>query len=1052
MPIAVQVPIRIRVDVHALADPSGKALSETFAPALLRALENSRAVVLEDRGGYQTVQLALPSFTWLGEGLSAVSEERRVAIERTIGQWIEQLAQGAGLFDFVQDQESAPLPLSETPRESFDPLRHDETFDLYSVPSYDRGKKTSVRVKAKKRRSPPKGRKEYGWIAIDRRGRENEPLDRGNPIDEAVFLRMIDPAIEHWGNRPLGTLWGYIWYQTNKRYGYYFEDYGSLDKPIIRSHLLPNLIESRWDGEQWVDDESQIPIGIATVRVLTTASSVQQLRENAMALWASEIRDDLTADAEKKRILISKKTIEDAVAAEVVRRTEEWEKQLEKNPIAILELRVGGHVTSLAVPASFAWEGTAELLPVTRLEVVQDTPKKKKGKGPQLATDSGNGAAPGTGKKTGQGAGAGQKEGTGTGQEEYRGPVIVFDTPQATSPGGLAYPQVPLDLAALDYLAALERLLHRDYECESYEGEPAVSELGEQGELLKSLITEIAGRLQIPPCDYAAQFLLMATQTITVRAHDIGEFAAQSRAGEMGFTRAATNGKGNLRTIEFRPTASPAIQYLRFLARVFPLITGLSRAVDDVYKTRFNDFDDDRPYSFNRWWIDLHADLNGELQDAVGRIFMASCRVLMLQLLRSSAVEIQKRINVLPQYAPIFEKLVLTQLMEIEELKELKRRLSEKIKSPSIGQQIAGKVLVSWRDAHHGLGTLLTPTPSFLPEGAGEFVQRGSSYAIRDEKGFEWTLQQLDESIEIRQNTAVAIDPLVQQITDMPYLKMLVDQNPMAIRTELARLLQEMAESNREITDDVCDKFVEAFRMGKIQDDQPGGTFGWGYELSGIHLQAHELIGEFFDGDHNYQSGVYWLFRHEESRRDSIAFITFTGITLLSILCPPLGEIVGVAVSIYDYHEAQEKKALYRALINPTEIISWAEVEMELFAAELGIALSFIPYVSRTLKLGTSGVKTLVKEGVRDSARATLQAGREALTLEGAAAIVGTLKDRFTKDMAEALKHGLIVAFTEEVIKNEIMDVIISKVVFDPIVEAIYREYGLEPEPSTGED
>ena len=142
-----------------------------------------------------------------------------------------------------------------------------------------------------------------------------------------------------------------------------------------------------------------------------------------------------------------------------------------------------------------------------------------------------------------------------------------------------------------------------------------------------------------------------------------------------------------------------------------------------------------------------------------------------------------------------------------------------------------------------------------------------------------------------------------------------------------------------------------------------------------------------------------------------------------------------------DYNKALEKKALFRSLIDPDLVISRAEVEAELFAAELGLALTFLPHGKKILSGARTGIEVVSRQGVRDSARALVTQARRGLTRQGAAAAARAIRERFGRGVAEALKDDFAVALSIELVTDQAMDLFMSKLLIDPTVDLIFREY-----------
>src|SRR4029079_17588032 len=90
---------------------------------------------------------------------------------------------------------------------------------------------------------------------------------------------------------------------------------------------------------------------------------------------------------------------------------------------------------------------------------------------------------------------------------------------------------------------------------------------------------------------------------------------------------------------------------------------------------------------------------------------------------------------------------------------------------------------------------------------------------------------------------------------------------------------------------------------------------------------------------------VNWLF--DSMNRSLLEAVLSIDIMILSVLCPPLGEALNLAGSAWQYGEAEERLAAWKGLIDPVEVMNYAELEAELFARKLGLAFAAIPYAGR---------------------------------------------------------------------------------------------------------
>ena len=138
-------------------------------------------------------------------------------------------------------------------------------------------------------------------------------------------------------------------------------------------------------------------------------------------------------------------------------------------------------------------------------------------------------------------------------------------------------------------------------------------------------------------------------------------------------------------------------------------------------------------------------------------------------------------------------------------------------------------------------------------------------------------------------------------------------------------------------------------------------------------------------------------------------------------MCAPLAFVVGGALSIYHYHGRRKRRAI-QGVARSGLIISRAEVEAELFAAELGMVLSFIPDAGPILRREqTSGV-------VQGEARVVARAlGRR-------------LARRITVDMVRALKEILLCLFAKALTTAQGMNLFLGKLLIEPTIAQMQRD------------
>jgi hypothetical protein len=558
--------------------------------------------------------------------------------------------------------------------------------------------------------------------------------------------------------------------------------------------------------------------------------------------------------------------------------------------------------------------------------------------------------------------------------------------------------------------------------CEPFLGEPSVDELGADGAALRHMITAIARALGIAPCEFAGNFARLAAAAIAGRAATISELGA---TGGEAYVRPVTGeAEGNLGAVDFEPAPSPAIADLRMLASVVPAMTALVERICAVYAapehrgaiTSFRD-----PWS---WILRFRPAVNGDMVWAVGVMFAVACRVLLLQLLTTSAAAINARRASIGAYAELFDGFVLPVLRDIDTLIDLRERLlaAGAVHRDPAGPDAAPVDLAAarraWLVARDALLDVLAPGPV---EGPGEIVRdETGATAARDARGRLWTLDALERAVVERRGWLEELDPFVKQLADLDEVLDRFAAAEDGVEGELRRLLDEMLENNRDQTRRVESDWLYAFRAGRISEALPGAApSGWRYALRGIHLQAHLAIGDAFVDDPYYRLGREALFSVELGRAGILEMLEFSGTLLLSIVCPPAGALLGIGTALADLEAARRRERLYASLTDPELVLSRAEVEVDMFVARLGLVLAVLPELP-------------------GAARAGMRVGRQAARA-GARAAAREVGERLVAEMLERVTGGLALQFARELLTNEVIEAVATQVL-TPIIAEIERE------------
>ena len=153
-----------------------------------------------------------------------------------------------------------------------------------------------------------------------------------------------------------------------------------------------------------------------------------------------------------------------------------------------------------------------------------------------------------------------------------------------------------------------------------------------------------------------------------------------------------------------------------------------------------------------------------------------------------------------------------------------------------------------------------------------------------------------------------------------------------------------------------------------------------------------------------------------------MTIVELTTTIALSIFFPPLGYAVGLGWAAYHEDKADEKLSAWRALIDPEMAFNYAEIEAELFAADLGVLLSLLPGGRVIGKVGVSTGRFVLRGEMRVAARH----------------LVRQVTRRFLVSTLRALQQDIIKAFVVHigafVVMNEVLQLVLA-----PVMEEIQR-------------
>jgi hypothetical protein len=1023
----VHIPTRVRLDPEAVG-AGQDCIAEALSQAAFRALRRSLEVVLEERGTPRSVVYNRAGFTWTGEALDRVSATLRRGLEERIADTLAAAVAKAGVSDVGYAGRDVSEASSNGVEERVDPDRFSAALALYGVPSYDnKGRRKAVPVSFE-------GEGEVIDLAHEY-VTEWERIPRDEDFEQAVIREIEETGREF----PTSGFLGVIYREADGKTYLTIRKFPSATNARIGDPFLNEPIEGlktftfrmrKGKAEARRVSVKLPPGGSYRLKFVgfggTSDLNVQMMDAFYGKLITQKVEEDAKKDSTK--VNLTGDELARTVTPKVKALVAELAKDVPADAVCFMELTVSGKsyllISGVLVP------------PDLDIEVIPLSAPKRRKKTTKKRTFVGTGAGgAGAGKAAGERAGAGTAAG-----EQGAGEAVEGEGPAGEGPatrGGFIYTEETEEAQGTAGMRFPTFSGGRVIElvCRPFLDEPPVEKLGpEDSKRVADLIDGIAYGLQIPKCRFAAQFCLNAAAALGGRAIAIGSVSVNDEAS----TKPVEVGQGNLGGLEFTPVASRSIQYMRHLARMTSQITDLMELLARVYrkpeifammKTEYIDVT-------AAWQRRFHIELTDVMNESVASIFVVTCRVLLLQLLRASKAGIAARLDPknFDNHATLFEVMINSQLSRVEYLIGLRDKLRDRELKDKLA--LVSPAVTGWHDSVTALTTALAPAKPSGTLAAGppdEVIKVGDEYFVRDRRNRLWTMSDLETAIALARGTAESIDPIIKQITDLPEVVERVKANPDGARTELRRILEEMQANNKEMIDKVTDSYKFAFRASKIQEHLPSATIkGTTYALQGIHKQVHEQIGEFFGGSPYYAAGIDSLFSATLGEAALTNFFVFTGLTFLSIVCPPLAFAIGLNLAVHDYSKALERERLYGSMIDPELVLTRAEVEAELFAAKLGIALSFIPEAGALLG---RGAKVIVKQGVSAGTKTLVRSAGKALRGD----IVESVGKRLSRELAEKLKHGFAVAYAREVLTDQVLEAVINKAI-EPLMARIERE------------
>lgn len=1028
MSVEVQIPLRLTIDPALSGQEIGAELSHAVDAAVYRALDELDREIIQPRAGYAWPVFNAPEFAWT-TGDRALEQDWRAGIEADVRRALANAVARAP-NSAAERLANAPEVMPDNPAERFDArrLRGDD----YLLPSYDGDiPAPDVPVSLQAWRTTPAWNRArmlrlWTWAGSD----------AGLIVKIRSFLNSLPEGAISTG--VLGVMYLSRAGSNGGLMRIAVLSVGSVTAGAVSASLVRTFVLGGF--EQIGTDDGDNDMHAVNEDAVSEASIVRGRAIQGVADGRAAARDYFLG---RLGLPLTPADNEDEVAA----ATRDFARRVAQNfqvryPDGFFArfILLGGQTYACTIPARSFSGQVLQIRPIYSL--VERPVEGEEGEGAgqggggqqgdgQGGGGDGDATGTGDGGGTGDGTGTGDGGGDGAGDAAGTGPGGDGDGPAAPPlPGSpLADPDADPGEGAARFYPVVPGGEVVEIDLGPFEGEPGLDALGELGDMLRRLMQRIAFRLEMPMGKYAGSFCIGAAQMIGVRAAGVAGFAEMTPRT----THVVAAGTGNLGDVQMPASQSPAITVMRHIGATVPLLTRLQRLMIDIYNIPAMAalITGRRHADPVGWGLDFYKAYSPKMNDSVGYLFIRSCQIKMLELLRNSAREIDARLANFDSYYPMVRSMILGMVASEADLNRLRDKLQQaRADRGEFGAKVS-ETYRDWRSARHALSTSLSGQILNLSaltasgdRAQAEIVETPQGLRVRDGDGRTWSEDELNQAISFRHNTAASIDPLIHQFRDIPEVVQAFQQSPTLSRAYLRALLEEMRDKNREITTETISNDMFAFRVGKIREDLPGRTIPYtDLALQGIHLLTHEAIGDAFGGARAYALGVQYVFNVEQGRQMLMVFGETVSVIALAVICPPAAAALGAVFAGIHYSDAAEIDTLYGALIDPELILNRAEVEFDLFLAGFEIALSVLPEAGALIRLGSSGVRVGMRSGLRAGARSLGRRARRQLMVS----------------VGRQIKTGIANHVVREVLTDRAMTLILPHLL-GPVMNQIHRE------------
>jgi hypothetical protein len=906
--VTVEVPVRIRVDPRAL-DRHLDEVEEATRAAVTRALANATAVIGETRGGFVAHCTYEPVVTWSGAARTEVSRADRSACEAVVRRAVARSVEATfGEPDRAGSGDSLAERLTGDPAEIVDDTRMAGLAGIYLLPGYRDGKEQPVPVRT------TRARVELTWRVFP--GHDNTWLRRFGA--DALRARYGDPANGGWPDQT-----GVIFRNADGTFGI------SAQREPQGDPLVDITVKKRTEVDPRTLTLREVPIVIhANAQYRLQYAGAATTYEQRLAFFQQSIAPGV-ADRMRHSTPGRAAAFAEQGLIDLGRR---WAAA--STNLACFALLIGyGDPIPLESEIGLPPDLNVKLVPIVR----RVTHKPRAARKPDSAP---TGTLPGTGAVD-------------------AGPADRGSTDAGTSPAEAAPTGGPLgDTADFVRLWPVRGVDRKELVCEPFLAEPSMYQLvADFG--LRERMRRIARDLEVPECGYLGQFAINAARVIAGRARGIG--VASVTASTTTICTVREDGRGNNGFLDVRPGQSPDFEYLRRLARVASQVHDFGNSVMAAYEDPRNAqlvrVDPRWEPGVASWNLRFMGELASAVRGGYMHLYAETCRVLMLQQLRSSRAGILGRAL---QFEPTFTSFsqaldILGEGVVTLDTLRLAIRHSRTVFTTGTVRQVlsTSEQIFDRNDQIHALPPPIGGVSDRIMAIVGPaLIEWRGSAIVAVFKGRAWTADELDMAIASGRGLLNQVDPLFLQVQDLTSLFTRAQREPDSARRYLRDLLSEMLRANREMIDKSSDPEDGAFFAleGSQYIRREGGRDARGlrFELQGIHMLADEQLRPHIGRDRLYADGINQAIGRKANFDDLVAAFSTIGIIVLGLLCAPLGALVasavtglaGVAAAVHDVREAGRQTDLYRAMENPELFQHWQEVQLAQLMAGLSVAFS----------------------------------------------------------------------------------------------------------------